>query len=89
MESSVSYPPEAFLIYLAFGMIIFFLLTIIFYLWYQRKVNKLVLARCGHFTKLRGVIMVDNIAIPVNLSGSKFMPDRCIDCLRRDTLGDI
>ena len=53
-----------------------------------KRGEKLVMAKCGHFTKLKSVIEYEGEKIPVVLDGFKFMPDKCIDCLRKETLGD-
>jgi len=74
---------------IAITLIIFFLM----YLYENHyKYRKLVIAKCGHYTKIKGVVTTfEGVKIPVNLSehGCSFCPDKCISCFVKETLGDI
>ena len=56
--------------------------------WYGRWNKKQIIAKCGHPTSIRGIILFEGEEIPFDLSRFGFVPDKCIDCLKREALGD-
>lgn len=59
--------------------------------WRSRWGERLVVAKCGHHTKIKGIIFIGEVKVPIDLAqhGNRYLPEKCIRCVAREILGDI
>ena len=71
---------------ISIGMII----ALIIY-WRLHWGERLIIAKCGHHTKMKGAVFVGEVRVPIDLAehGSRYLPEKCIRCIARETLGDV
>lgn len=87
MVSSVEIDQAVLFIFICLSLACGLVMAYLIYC-YDRLSKKQVVARCGHLTSIRGKILFEGEDIQIDLSQAGNIPDKCLDCLKREILGD-